>query len=48
MKDLSKDSVNLVTVGDDGADQRIDNYLVRLLKGVPKSHICLLYTSRCV
>ena len=45
MKDLSKDSVNLVTVGDDGADQRIDNYLVRLLKGVPKSHIYRILRS---
>ncbi len=45
MKDLSKDSVNLVTVGDEGADQRIDNYLVRLLKGVPKSHIYRILRS---
>lgn len=45
MKDLSKDSVNLVTVGDEGAGQRIDNYLIRLLKGVPKSHVYRILRS---
>lgn len=31
--------VRLVTISDDEADQRIDNYLLRECKGVPKSHI---------
>ena len=26
-------------VGEEGADQRIDNFLIRVLKGVPKSHL---------
>jgi 23S rRNA pseudouridine955/2504/2580 synthase len=33
------DQVNLLTVNDGGEGQRLDNYLIRLLKGVPKSHI---------
>ena len=28
-----------VRVGEDGAGQRLDNYLVKLLKGVPKAHV---------
>lgn len=32
-------SVQVITVGDEAAGQRIDNYLVKLLKGVPKSRI---------
>ncbi|HEY5801105.1 MAG TPA: RluA family pseudouridine synthase [Burkholderiaceae bacterium] len=31
--------VQLVTVGEEDAGQRIDNYLLRVCKGVPKSHI---------
>lgn len=31
--------VRLVTISDEEADQRIDNYLLRVCKGVPKSHI---------
>lgn len=45
MKGLSKDSVNRVEVGEDGAGQRIDNYLTKLLKGVPKSHIYRILRS---
>jgi 23S rRNA pseudouridine955/2504/2580 synthase len=45
MKGLSKDSASWHDVGDDGADQRIDNYLTRLLKGVPKSHIYRILRS---
>jgi 23S rRNA pseudouridine955/2504/2580 synthase len=26
-------------VGEEGAEQRIDNFLIRVLKGVPKSHL---------
>jgi 23S rRNA pseudouridine955/2504/2580 synthase len=45
MKDLSKDSVNRVVVGEDGDGQRIDNFLQKLLKGVPKSHIYRILRS---
>src|SRR4051812_45882787 len=31
--------VQLVTISDEEADQRIDNFLIRICKGVPKSHI---------
>jgi 23S rRNA pseudouridine955/2504/2580 synthase len=39
MNDLRKESVTLMEVDESGADQRIDNFLFRHLKGVPKSHI---------
>ena len=39
MKDLGKVCVRLVTIGPDEAGQRIDNFLLRICKGVPKSHI---------
>lgn len=39
MKDLSKDSVTWLEVGDEAAGQRIDNFLLKIAKGVPKSHI---------
>jgi 23S rRNA pseudouridine955/2504/2580 synthase len=39
MKDLSKDSARRLTVGEAGAGQRVDNFLLRHLKGVPKSHV---------
>lgn len=39
MKDLSKDAATLIEVGEEAVGQRIDNFLVRLAKGVPKSHI---------
>ncbi|MGZ3236365.1 MAG: 23S rRNA pseudouridine(955/2504/2580) synthase RluC [Burkholderiaceae bacterium] len=31
--------VQLVTISDEDAGQRIDNFLIRILKGVPKSHV---------
>ncbi|GAB3547123.1 RluA family pseudouridine synthase [Noviherbaspirillum agri] len=31
--------VRLVTISEEEADQRIDNFLIRICKGVPKSHI---------
>src|SRR2546422_5547696 len=31
--------VQLLTISDEEAGQRIDNYLLRVCKGVPKSHI---------
>ncbi|MCA3224186.1 MAG: RluA family pseudouridine synthase [Burkholderiales bacterium] len=36
---LEPDRVSFVTVGADGAGQRLDNFLLRLARGVPKSHI---------
>jgi 23S rRNA pseudouridine955/2504/2580 synthase len=45
MKGLSKDSANRHEVGEGGAGQRVDNYLTKLLKGVPKSHIYRILRS---
>ena len=45
MNNLCKDRVNQVVVGVDGAAQRIDNYLLRILKGVPKSHVYRILRS---
>ena len=39
MKDLSKPQVTWLEVGEEGEAQRIDNFLLRRLKGVPKSHV---------
>src|SRR6185369_4544540 len=39
MKDLSKPQVTWLEVGEESEAQRIDNFLLRQLKGVPKSHI---------
>jgi 23S rRNA pseudouridine955/2504/2580 synthase len=45
MKELSKESVTWVEV-DEGSDgQRVDNFLLRHLKGVPKSHIYRILRS---
>ncbi|HJU20868.1 MAG TPA: RluA family pseudouridine synthase [Casimicrobiaceae bacterium] len=45
MNELSKDAPSCLTVGDDAAGQRIDNFLLRALKGVPKSHIYRILRS---
>src|SRR5215210_1355034 len=45
MKGLSKESATWHEVGEEGAQQRIDNYLTRLLKGVPKSHVYRILRS---
>ena len=45
MNELSKDAVALVTVDEAGAGQRIDNFLLRRLKGVPKSHVYRILRS---
>jgi 23S rRNA pseudouridine955/2504/2580 synthase len=42
---LSKDSVNWVDVGPEGEGQRVDNFLHRILKGVPKSHVYRILRS---
>ena len=39
MNDLSKARARTVEVGEEAAAQRIDNFLLRTLKGVPKSHV---------
>lgn len=45
MNSLSKDSVNWVDVGPEGEGQRVDNFLHRILKGVPKSHVYRILRS---
>ena len=35
----SKDSVTFHSIDEDEAGQRIDNWLLKILKGVPKSHV---------
>jgi 23S rRNA pseudouridine955/2504/2580 synthase len=45
MNELSKEVVSRVAVGDESAGQRIDNFLTRLLKGVPKSHVYRILRS---
>ena len=39
MNDLSKARATWLEVGEEGEAQRIDNFLLRQLKGVPKSHV---------
>jgi len=45
MNDLRKDSATLLEVGEESAGQRIDNFLLRLAKGVPKSHVYRILRS---
>lgn len=45
MNDLSKISVALLIVNEGGEGQRIDNFLARHLKGVPKSHLYRILRS---
>ena len=45
MNKLSKETVAPAAVGENDAGQRIDNYLLRRLKGVPKSHIYRILRS---
>lgn len=37
--EISPAAASWAEVGEEGADQRIDNFLIRVLKGVPKSHL---------
>ena len=39
MHPIRKDSVSQITLTEHEAGQRLDNYLIKILKGVPKSHI---------
>ena len=45
MNTLSKDSATWREVDESSQDQRIDNYLQKILKGVPKSHIYRILRS---
>ncbi len=45
MNSLSKDSASWREVDESSQDQRIDNYLQKILKGVPKSHIYRILRS---
>ncbi len=45
MKDLSKVSVKLMEIGSETSGQRVDNFLLRQCKGVPKSHIYRILRS---
>ena len=45
ISELRKDGASKVTTGEDAAGQRIDNFLMRLLKGVPKSHVYRILRS---
>src|SRR5258706_14600825 len=45
MKDLGKDSVSRHRISEDAGGQRIDNYLLKILKGVPKSYVYRILRS---
>jgi 23S rRNA pseudouridine955/2504/2580 synthase len=45
MNELRKDAVNTLDVGEEEAGQRLDNFLARILTGVPKSHIYRILRS---
>ena len=45
MKGLSNASATVRVIDSEGAGQRIDNYLLRELKGVPRSHVYRLLRS---
>jgi 23S rRNA pseudouridine955/2504/2580 synthase len=45
MKELGNERVRIVTLDDARAGQRVDNFLLRELKGVPRSHVYRLVRS---
>ncbi len=45
MNDLRKESVTWTEIDEGSCEQRIDNFLCKLLKGVPKSHIYRILRS---
>lgn len=45
MSSLGKDAVTWLEVGDDSAGQRIDNFLLKMCKGVPHSHVYRILRS---
>ncbi|WP_118180724.1 RluA family pseudouridine synthase [Paraburkholderia phosphatilytica] len=42
---VASDQVSMLNIGEDEAGQRIDNFLLRVCKGVPKSHIYRILRS---
>jgi 23S rRNA pseudouridine955/2504/2580 synthase len=42
---VAGDRATLVTVGEDASGQRLDNFLIRLARGVPKSHVYRIVRS---
>ncbi|MCU0951180.1 MAG: RluA family pseudouridine synthase [Burkholderiaceae bacterium] len=42
---IGPENVAHLTVGEDGVGQRLDNYLIKLAKGVPKSHVYRIVRS---
>ena len=44
-KQFNPGAVNLLTIDEGGDGQRVDNYLAKILKGVPKSHIYRILRS---
>ncbi|NBS58590.1 MAG: RluA family pseudouridine synthase [Betaproteobacteria bacterium] len=45
MNELSKARATMLEVGEESVGQRIDNFLIRNLKGVPKSHVYRILRS---
>jgi 23S rRNA pseudouridine955/2504/2580 synthase len=45
MAEVSKDSVTQAIISEDELGQRLDNYLLRICKGVPKSHVYRIVRS---
>lgn len=45
MPDVSKSSVTRAVISEEEAGQRLDNYLLRICKGVPKSHVYRILRS---
>ncbi len=45
MNEISKESVTWLEIDEAGDQQRIDNFLIKCLKGVPKSHIYRILRS---
>ncbi|WP_281984378.1 S4 domain-containing protein, partial [Azonexus hydrophilus] len=45
MNGTGNNSVTLVVIGEEAQGQRLDNYLLRHCKGVPKSHVYRILRS---
>ena len=45
MAEVSKNSVSQAIISEDEAGQRLDNFLLRICKGVPKSHVYRILRS---
>lgn len=45
MNELGKNQVTLLEVGEDAVGQRVDNFLLKVAKGVPKSHVYRILRS---